>query len=222
MGTILASTIITKAATQLQDADYERWELPELLGWVSEAERAICIALPKAFVKTAVMVLAVGTRQALPADGLVLMDMPRNMGTDGSTPGRAVRMARRDELDARAPNWHAARADAVVRHFIPIEADPKAFFVYPPNTGAGRAELIYGATPPELTAASQAIHLDDIYETPLLDYVLYRAFSKDTEVADETKASRHFQAFAAAVGGKPRAEAVAKASQSAPAGGAKR
>lgn len=223
MGTILASSIIDKAAKQLLDAAGVRWPSPELLGWLNDGQRATVLVKPTAYVKSAAVRLAAGTKQSLPADGAQLLDVVRNMGTDGLVPGRAVRIASRDMLDAQAPNWHAATASSVVRHYLYDPRDPKRFYVYPPNTGTGYVELVHAATPPDVAAVGNPIELDDAYETVLLDYVLYRAFSKDSEAADDGKAQRHMTAWITALGGKVQAEGSSNPNRHAPAspGGAR-
>ena len=218
MGTIISSSIITKAQRVLQDATGVRWDSSEMLGWLNSGQREILLFKPNAYVKYAPMQLVAGTRQLLPDDAVQLIDIPRNMGTTGTTPGRAIRQADREALDAAVPMWHAATANAVVRHYIYNVLEPRAFYVYPPQptTGRGYVEAIYGATPAD-AILSGAITLDDIYETPLLDYMLYRAFSKDSEYANAQRATMYYQSFLQAIGGKARVEGVANPAVSAPA-----
>lgn len=52
------------------------------------------------------------------------------------------------------------------------------------------------------------IKLDDIYANVILDYILYRAYSKDAEyAANATRASLHYQAFTSALGAKTQVDA---------------
>lgn len=52
------------------------------------------------------------------------------------------------------------------------------------------------------------IKLDDIYANAILDYVLYRAYSKDAEyAANASRAALHYQAFTAALGAKTQVDA---------------
>ena len=218
MGTITTAAIIGKAQTILQDVTGTRWNSTELLGWLNSGQREIILYKPHANAKAAVVKLTAGTRQALPSDGVQLVDIIRNMGTNGTTPGRAIRQTARDTLDAALPTWHAATADAVVRHYIFNMLDPKAFYVYPPQPAVnqGYVEIVYGALPADATA-NGAISVDDIYENLLLDYVLYRAFSKETEFSDQSAANVHYAAFMAALTGKAKIELGVSPSTSAPA-----
>jgi hypothetical protein len=219
MGTILASVIINKAKTVLQDAAGVRWPDAELLGYLNEGQRAILTYKSNAYVRTRSVQLIPGTLQSLPSDGVQLFDIVRNMGTNGATPGRAIRLTKREMLDSRAPNWHLATASAETRHYMYAEASPRQFLVYPPqpSIGPGWVEMIYGAIPPDV-ALSAPIAVDDIYEMPLLDFVLYRAWMKDSEFgADGTRSASHMQAFVTAITGKARNEAGASPNVIAPA-----
>ena len=53
------------------------------------------------------------------------------------------------------------------------------------------------------------ILLDDIYLSPITDWILYRAYSKDAEYgANEARAVASYQAFNAAIGVKTQADAA--------------
>ena len=133
MGTITSLSVIVKAQKVLQDATGIRWDNAELLGWLNSAQREIVLYKPNANATGKAVKLAAGTRQALPTDGVQLIDVVRNMGTSGTTPGRAVRQIERETLDAVNPDWHASSASATAKHFIYNILDPKAFYVYPPQ-----------------------------------------------------------------------------------------
>lgn len=220
MGTIIASAVIEKAQIILQDTTGVRWPSnTELLGWLNDGQREVMVYKPNAYVKNVALRLSTGTKQSLPADGVQLIDVVRNMGLDGTTPGRAIRIVMREILDAQVPNWHAATASAEVKHYTFMLLDPKSFYVYPPQpaVGQGYAEVVYGATPND-AAFSGPITLDDIYQNALVDYILYRAYSKDTEyAADQNRAAAHQNAYIAALTGKAKVEAGANPNTTAPA-----
>lgn len=216
MGTIISDIIIDKAQTVLQDTTGVRWSDVELLSWLNDGQRNIVLYKPNAYVKNAPFLCAVGTRQTMPADCVQLFNIHRNLGTTGSTPGRAVKLVAHEMLDARVPNWHGLTRTAEVQHYTYSVLNPKTFFVYPPNSGTGYVELAYGAEPPDATLAA-AIAVDNVYSTALLDYMLFRAFSKDTEFADNTRAGAYFTSFVTAITGRARAEAGANPNVQAPA-----
>ncbi|UAW01040.1 virion associated protein [Ralstonia phage RPZH3] len=101
-----ASVVLSRAATLLQDEDHERWTVDELLEWLTDGTREIVVRKPSAYMKTTTAALVAGSKQALPEDAIQLIDVPRNLKTDGS-PGRAVTATDRRLLDTENPDWHS-------------------------------------------------------------------------------------------------------------------
>ena len=273
MSTIVGMEILSRAEIILQDITNIRWALAELLDWLHDAQREIVLRKPDAYAKNTTMVLVVSeTKQSIPSDGIMLLDVVRNMGAAGSTPGRAITRTDRGILDSQNPNWHIATGAAEVKHFMWDEKNPANFYVYPPQPAANPnyIELIYSAAPAQLIATWQAstaysvgdyclprekndhlyqidtgddgtsgaseptwpvsgggtvvdngatwtevtfnvpqtITLDDIYSTAMLDYILYRAYSKDANLSPQApaRATAHFQAFMNSLGMQEQAE----------------
>lgn len=203
MATTQVNSIINRAGTLIQDATNVRWPTAELLGWLNDGQREVVLHRPEASVKNqSISLVADSTKQALPTDGILLIDIIRNMGTAGATSGRAVRLTSREVLDAQKPTWHSdANALGYVQHFVYDPRDPKTFYIYPkaPAT-AWHLEIVYSASPTDGVEGG-VIQIDDIYGNALLDYVLYRAYSKDAEYAANAQlAIAHYQAFAGALG----------------------
>jgi hypothetical protein len=204
MGTIVASSLISRASILLQDTTNIRWTQDELLGWLNDGQREIVLIKPNACVKNQALPLVAGTKQSLPDDSLSLIDVTRNLGVNGTTPGPAIRVCSREILDAQLPNWHTLAGNATVKHYMYNPMDVKHFYVYPPQpaTGTAQVELIYAYSPADI-AIGAAISVDDIYATALVNYVLFRAYSKDTEyAANASLASAYYQAFTALLGAK--------------------
>lgn len=219
MGTIIAQSIVDKTQIILQDTTGIRWPADELLGWLNDGQREIALLKPNAFVRNTAVKLAAGTKQALPTDGVQLIDVVRNMGTTGTVAGRSIRIAMREVLDAQLPDWHLATPASAAKHYMYSPLDPKNFYVYPPQpaTNQGYVEIIYGAAPTDATLAG-AISLDDIYHNVLIDYILFRAYSKDTEYsADQGRAGQHQQAYIASLTGKINVEIGTNPNSQAPA-----
>lgn len=207
MSTITAQSIIDKASTQLLDPSNVRWTRAELLGWVNDAQRQIVLMQPNATNKVSTIRLAAGTRQSIPSDGWTLLGVIRYMGTDGTRPGRAVRLVSQQIMDAYTPNWHAATPSVVPQSYIFDQQDQTVFYVYPPNTGNGYVQINYSPEPADLTLESQVIGVSDIFQTAILDYVLYRANSKDAEYAPGLAlAGGYLQTFMATMGIKSDTE----------------
>jgi hypothetical protein len=207
MGTVTAKTIIDKATIQLIDLANIRWTRAELLSWLNDGMRQIVLIQPSASSTTSVIQLQAGTRQYLPDDGWLLLSIYRNMGTNGSTPGRAIRIISREILDSFNPDWNTDTAKAEVRNYIYTNQDQLAFYVYPPNTGTQKIEINYSAQPADLTAETQVIPIFDVFQSSLVDYILYRACSKDAEYAPGVELAKTYLAtFVAAIQGKTESE----------------
>jgi hypothetical protein len=208
MGTVTAQTIINKAAIQLTDIANVRWTRAELLSWLNDGMRQIVTMQPSASSTTVSKLLTAGTRQTIPSDGWLLLQIYRNMGTTGSAAGRAIRIVSREVLDGFDPYWHTGIPKAEVKNFIYDTQDQTAFYVYPPNTGTQYIELNYSAQPTNLTTENQVIPIFDIFQSALVDYILYRACSKDAEYAPGLQlAQGYLTTFMVSLQGKATTEA---------------
>lgn len=213
--------LLTKASRILQDDAHVRWTLPELVGWINDGQRAIVLAKPSANAESMALTLVEGTLQSLTtASHLMLLRLPRNLKS--ATPplkgGRVIRPTSREMLDSSFPAWHDPNENpyrAVVRQYVYDEANPREFYVYPGNDGNGIVEAVVSVLPTFLTASgdvdtlasySAALGLPEPYAVLLMDYVLYRAFSKDDSAADSSRSRAHFEAFAMALGIKAEVE----------------
>jgi hypothetical protein len=205
MATITAQSILNRAATILQDTTNTRWPEDELLDWLNDGQREVVLAKPDAAAKVESVELVEGTQQAIPADGLSLLDVIRNVAADGS-PGRAVKVTQRQQLDDTLPDWHAQAQGASVQLFVFDERNPKGFWVYPPSDGSGKVDVLYSAAPADVTLA-ETLSVDDVYANALLDYVLYRAYMKDADyAANDQRATAQYQRFMRALGVRDNTE----------------
>lgn len=208
MATITAQTQVERARIIIQDDTGVRWPDSELLGWLNDGQREIVVLKPDSSVNNENLQLVEGTKQEIPAAGISLVDVIRNMGTDGSSPGKSVRLINRKVLDEQLPDWHSATPNAVADHFAFDDRDPKHFYVYPPqpSVNQGYVEIVYSSSPAD-AALGDVISVDDVYANALVDYMLYRAYSKDKDYAGNGgRASAHYQAFLRALGLKEQAE----------------
>lgn len=215
MATITVASILTKVSTILQDPTNIRWPTDELILWLNDGQREVALYKPNAFVVNTAVICVAGTKQTLPAAAVSLIDVVRNMGTNGTTPGNSIRAVSREILDTQVPNWHASTPSATVKHFVYTPLDSKTYYVYPPQpaSGQGYVELVYVAAPTDAVSGG-VITLDDIYVTALISYILFRAYSKDAEYANNaTLASTYYQQFQGLLQGKVTAEAASNPNQ---------
>lgn len=211
---LTAQSIIQRAVQVLQDTSSVRWAADELVRWLNDGQREIVMYRPDSNTKAATGTLVAGTRQDLttmtgistlyPAK---LLDIVRNMASTSTK--KAVRLIAREILDAQTPGWHALPGSVDVLHFTFDVRDPRAFYVYPPATAASQLEIIFSAYPTDVAAPSGLdyttvtgfLGIVDIYGNALLDYVLYRAYTKDIEYAgNANRAVAHYAAFANSMG----------------------
>lgn len=219
MPTVRVIDVIRRVEHVLQDSSI-RWPRTELQNWLNESYLAITLLRPDANAKAGSFTCAAGTRQVLTAQfpsALRLMDVTRNVATASAK--KAIRMVARSVLDDQRPAWHSETGTVDIQHFTYDPRQPKEFFVYPPATTAAQIEVVYADAPgahalteEQLDPAgggTEVIKLDDIYMSPIIDWVLYRAYSKDAEYgANEARASASYQAFNAAIGAKSQTDSA--------------
>lgn len=201
--TVAASLILDRVRKQLIDERAtKRWSDAELLAWLSDGQRTIVAMSPSLNEVTAAFQLAVGTKQTLVEPAFMLLDVKRNMGETGDTPGRAVTVVTRELMDAFDPNWHASARSSITKHFIYDPKVPKTFYVWPPSTGTGTVEASTANVPAELATTTALIEVPDLYQTALFDYVMFRAHQKDSDyAAGEGKAGVYLGLFQTFMGG---------------------
>lgn len=189
--TVLASSIINRVRTQLIDnGSTQRWSDSELLGWLSDGQRAVVAIIPHAYPQNADVALVAGVRQTIPSTGWKLINIYRN------TSGASCFYIPRSVLDMQQPSWPTSTAAAAITHWMYDDNDPQAFYVFPPNTGTGVVNMTYSVMPGEISSTSSAITIRDQYQTPLFDYVMFRAHSKDGDyAAGQQLAGSYLQSF---------------------------
>lgn len=207
---ISVQTIIENARILLQDTDEGgiRWVDTELIAWLNEGATEIVRIHPESHAKNVDLPLVQGTKQQVPSDGMQLLNIYRNTNGSG-TPGRVIRLINMDIMNNERPSWHIDSPNPIVTRYMFDSKDPRTFYVYPPNTGAGHVSLVYSAAPTPVTQLSDTIPVMDVYAAPLTNYVCYRAWFK--QVGDATamqRASSFLELFNGAMGVKKEVEAV--------------
>ncbi|WP_036759265.1 DUF6682 family protein [Photobacterium halotolerans] len=221
MATTKIIDVIKRCETVLQDTTSTRWPKQELLDWFNDAQLAIVSRRPDTHIKNIPFTCASGTKQSIPADGLRLMKVVRNSN------GKAVRKIEQRVLDDQVPDWHVPAESVVVDHYIYNDFDPKTFYLYPAPMSGIEVDIIYSVAPAavvinDFSGDATTITLDDSYLNPILDWMLYRAYSKDNDyTANTNRAQMHLEAFRMGIGEKTQADQVSAqlTAQTAPMGG---
>lgn len=221
MSTVKVVDVIDRAKTLLQDTTSVRWPLTELQLWLNDSYRDIVNLRPDANTQTGTYTCTAGPRQNITSvfsSALRLIDVVRNVAT--SSDKSAIRITNRHMLDDQRRTWYGETPTVNIQHYMFDPRLPKEFLVYPPATTAAELEVVY-ASVPQGHALSEAdlgnplttdtISVDDSYAGAILDYILYRAYSKDAEYAGNSqRAVAHMQAFQAALTGKGQVEAASQ------------
>jgi hypothetical protein len=219
MATVKVIDIIQRVEAVLQDSNV-RWPRVELQTWLNESYLAITLLRPDANAKTGQFTCSAGTRQTLSSvfpSGLRLLDITRNVAATSTK--KVVRIVSRSVLDDQRPAWHSENETVNIQHYTYDARQPKEFFVYPPASTDATLEIVYADTPgshslseADLDPAgtnTEVILLDDIYMSPIIDWVLYRAYSKDAEYgSNEARAVGAYNAFNSALGSKTQVDAA--------------
>jgi len=130
-----------------------------------------------------------------------------------------VRFVDRRVLDDQLPGWHSETESVNIVHWMFDILTPKEFLVYPPATALAQIELVYSSVPASHALSAGAldpagsdttiINLDDIYANVILDYLLYRAYSKDADyAANGQRAINHLNSFNSSLGAKTTIDAA--------------
>jgi len=217
--TITAASIVHRATDLLQDQTSVRWPANELVRWLNDAQRAIIKVRPDSMNTMASFRCSVGTRQnllsATAAGGSTaltpvpskLIEITRN--TASASAKKAVRLVPREIMDAQTPGWHALTGVIDILHYMFDPRDPRTFYVFPPALVTAELEVMYSAYPTDVTepadgvlwsavgGGTATVSLPDIYSDDILNYILFRAYSKDSEYAGNAQRAQGYMAILA-------------------------
>lgn len=198
--------------TLLDEGTTKRWSDDDLTLFYNSAILQLALVRPDSTAKTASVLLTAGTKQSLPSDGLRLIDVPRNMGSDGLTPGASILKADRAQLDTYNRNWHTDTAAAVAKNFTYDERNPKVFYVSPKSDGTGYVEIVYSAAPARVLTANIGatnIAVDDVYYGALKDWMLREAYQIEVSLVSEARARSYERSFYQSLGLKYQTDRAA-------------
>lgn len=196
---IALKSLIDAVAVQLYDESNTNWSEPELLTWLTEALGALAAVRPDLFTQTEVVPLAAGARQDTPATSV---RVARVLGTRETETGATRAVTRFDlrSMGAARPGWESDPAGRARQYALAPDAD--VFYLYPPQPDPphfGVVEHIVIDDVPEPADAGYDTHeidLDQRFRRALVDYVLYRTYSKDADVGGQSeRATMHYKAF---------------------------
>ena len=197
---ILVQSLVNRVADTLNDTFQERWTLVNLVGYLSDGQRAAVQIRPECNPKTATISLVAGTKQVIPSEAFRLLTCVRNISHAGKGP--IIEMSRHN-LDRYNKSWHAEINSSFVNGFIYDPRDRKTFYVYPAVAVDTTIEIMYSKQPDEINLvnndvpADTNIELDDVYSPMLINYMLHRAYEKEIPVQGQSSemVQLHYQRF---------------------------
>lgn len=172
---MLGSSLIDEATNLLQDIGNVHWTRPELLRYLNQAQIQVVSVRPDANSVTQELTLVQGARQSLPVNGIQVLDVIRNVN------GRAVTLKSREIIDSINLNWLSLSLTSTIKHYMVDQRDPRSFYVYPPAQLNAKVEVLFSMLPSEITETDPIFNA--LYENQIIDWILYRAYSKDAEYA---------------------------------------
>ena len=221
MATVKVVDLIVRAQTLLQDEDSVRWSVTELQYWLNDGYRDVLNLRPDSNTLTGEFTCVAGPRQVLTTtfpNASRLVSVVRNTAPTSNKYG--VRLVNKRTLDDQRKGWYAETPTVSIEEYMFDPRQPREFLVYPPATTAARLEVSYAQIPSPHTltetqltnpATAETIRIDDSFANALLDYVMYRAYSKDAEQqGNAARAVAHFQAFQNSLGVAAQANAASQ------------
>jgi hypothetical protein len=193
---ITGTHISDRVGILLQDTTATRWPTSERLIWINDGRREMAQLKPDIFGNGTEVAhtLTAGCKQRVTTTGayrLVSVDSNEDSG-------KAIRPTTKEQLDAFRAGWRSDTGGDV-QNWFSDNTDPLGFWVYPASTGNIKCHV--NITPTDLASLSDLALPFDQYEPILVNYVCYRAFSKEDEVGSAQKAQAFYALFTSALTG---------------------
>ncbi len=194
--------ILVNVGLVLEDEDNNIWSRDEIMAWINDAVIAVINRRPETGAKSITHRTTPGAKQALPEDAFRLIRVDSN-----SFSFAAINEIPMSLLDQQIPQWRMPIDAYDVEFYCYDITDPMNFYIYPALKSPLDIELIYSAKPQALTDEEEDLPLKDDFKNAVIDWVLYRCYSKDDQNANAQRAMMHLQAFEAGLGKKTQIDA---------------
>jgi hypothetical protein len=206
-----AKYITNSASILLNDIGQTTWDWGELLRWLNLSQLEIVNLVPSANAVNLTLKLVHGVKQTIPDDGIALLDIPYNFKGGGTIVSSTINAVPQAVMNKRIPGWTTHSPSSTVKHFVYDRGDPFVFYVYPPQPALSTyVRMIYSAIPaliPDLNAGT-LITISDKYVNVLLNLVVSKALSKDSEYGNNAVKQHEHRAMAMQeLGLSPQAQA---------------
>jgi hypothetical protein len=185
---VTVASVLSKFGILCNDVDSVAWTPSERLEWLNEGQLALVKIQPDAKTKTITTTLVPGAKQTNPSDCIEIIEIRQNDN------GASVTPCNRQMLDNFAPNWMKTPTASSVKHYMD-DPQPETYYVYPAqNTSPATVVMTYAAVPSQVGEANN-IDVRDIYSDRLVNYMIFRAYSKDSESGAIERATAAYALF---------------------------
>lgn len=210
---LLASSLFHACSIDLNDLEYVRWTKSDLAEYLTDAIAATAALKPTLFSVFVPLRLAPGAMQTVPGEYSELIDVLYNLNPDG-TDGEPVNQGSFTAARAigRPACTPAYGVGYVVRAYTVHPENDTYFIVDPPAPQVDpmpAVRALMRRAPNVITTETDAVVMantaPELYRSMLLEWMLYRAFARDTESSDSfQKSQAHYKAFYQFLGLPPR------------------
>lgn len=211
---MLASELLHACAYELNDlepgAEFVRYPQTELIEYLNDALAQLAILKPVLFRTIGTLTLGPGAQQKLPENIETLEDIVFNLNADGSL-GAPVLPGVFELERTYGKGVCPSNVAYVVRSYSPLPTTDGYFYVDPPVPPGMtvRVQAVVQVAPQVIATPQTPVDLPGAspltYRNAFKDWMLYRAFAKDTESQTSTQNSQqHFKAFYQAITTLPR------------------
>lgn len=178
---ITVMEVLTEVSKSMRDEVNFIWDLQtELLPLLNRAVPELVWRDPYASVFNMPFATAAGVLQTIPADAVALINVKRNLGANGTTPGNIITDVPRDSLDADLPSWPTTTAAAPI-HYVFDSRDPRRFYLWPQPPSPWFVELEYAQVPNDV-AIGDPFPLPEMYAAAVQHWIKAIAYSSNMEL----------------------------------------
>lgn len=202
--------VIDEVQRHLRDTGAGTWADADCVEYFNNATYMVMLLRPSAFSATSSVQLTANSTKHSITGAYRILDVTRNMGSDGSTEGKIVTPIERWQIDMLNQHWHKGTGKTYIEHYS-YEPDKSltTFYTYPKAhaTTAVYVEMNLATFPTKVTTGNQAtkITLDATFEPFIKEWMFYEAYNKNTSPSSYNQSQRHLQLAASMMGMKVQA-----------------
>lgn len=193
------SELLDRISIELTDVGRVSWSVGDLVSYYNSAIAAIANYRPDLFAVTRAISCQAGTRQALPAGAITLLEVERNTG------GRRTRYFDRGDLDDLDPDWMMGEGATEAEAYLYESSNPKVFWLYPGVQAGASVDVVMSELPEPVTVSDveggAPMQVEDTYATACMDWIISRAYLRDADnTVNSARGQLHLQSFSQYLG----------------------